>query len=258
MRILSFWLLYTAVLFGQSIEVDSIDVKTTCKGYLALEFFQGDEGGPEVCVGNRGCGDTAICDSAVITGLTLDVNPTAPFLTLIGIPVIAGSFLIRGIYYLPGRLFQATADTTLGNNSGAKRKVKNEEFHPPNDSLYEIKQDSLLQNETASFRMLTKGVSSALWRVQLDKSGDLYSSEGFSLNIVGANYVRNEGFCLSGIYQYARSGNGFALSGIYNGASRFRGLQIALVNHTKRLKGVQIGLWNISQNRSLPLMNAEF
>ena len=37
-----------------------------------------------------------------------------------------------------------------------------------------------------------------------------------------------------------------------------RGLQIGVVNKSKNLRGIQIGIWNVNQKRRLPLINWNF
>jgi hypothetical protein len=36
------------------------------------------------------------------------------------------------------------------------------------------------------------------------------------------------------------------------------GLQIGIVNKSKNLRGIQIGIWNVNQKRKLPLLNWNF
>jgi hypothetical protein len=56
----------------------------------------------------------------------------------------------------------------------------------------------------------------------------------------------------------ATKANGIQIGFLTNRAERANGLQIALFNHAKQLKGVQIGLWNVNQKRKLPLVNWNF
>ncbi len=37
-----------------------------------------------------------------------------------------------------------------------------------------------------------------------------------------------------------------------------KGLQIGVVNKAKRLRGIQLGIWNINERRKLPLINWNF
>jgi len=43
-----------------------------------------------------------------------------------------------------------------------------------------------------------------------------------------------------------------------NGTEVMRGLQIGLVNVSENLRGIQIGIWNVNQKRKLPLINWNF
>ena len=69
---------------------------------------------------------------------------------------------------------------------------------------------------------------------------------GVQLNWLGAYNTGNlGGVQWSGLGNYTVTGEGVQLSGIFNGAEDFGGLQIALVNYTKTLQGLQLGIINI-------------
>ena len=59
------------------------------------------------------------------------------------------------------------------------------------------------------------------------------------------NTGRLSGVQLAGLGNYTVSGKGVQWSGIFNGAEDFGGLQVSLVNYTKSLQGLQVGLINI-------------
>jgi hypothetical protein len=52
--------------------------------------------------------------------------------------------------------------------------------------------------------------------------------------------------------------NGFAIAAFSNVDKTVRGVQMGLFNKVHRLKGFQLGLWNINQKRSMPLINWAF
>jgi hypothetical protein len=51
---------------------------------------------------------------------------------------------------------------------------------------------------------------------------------------------------------------GLQFSLLWNDSYETKGVQIGLINRSKKLKGFQIGLWNINQKRKLPLINWNF
>jgi len=69
---------------------------------------------------------------------------------------------------------------------------------------------------------------------------------GLQWNWAGAyNTGHLSGVQLAGLGNYTITGMGVQASPIFNGAEDFGGLQIALVNYTKTLQGLQVGLINI-------------
>ena len=56
------------------------------------------------------------------------------------------------------------------------------------------------------------------------------------------------------IYNHAGEATGLQLAAALNRTERMRGLQIALVNWTDDLDGVQIGLININRNGWIPFL----
>ncbi|MFU8844655.1 MAG: LA_2272 family surface repeat-containing protein [Bacteroidales bacterium] len=46
--------------------------------------------------------------------------------------------------------------------------------------------------------------------------------------------------------------------GFVNYVADTRGIQIGLINKTRRLNGVQLGIWNQNEKRSLPIVNWNF
>lgn len=78
---------------------------------------------------------------------------------------------------------------------------------------------------------------------------------GLDLNIGASEIVDVKGVSLSGIYNINTSINGLAISLICNKNRDCTGLEIGLINNSLKLRGLQIGLWNKNQKRSLPLLN---
>ena len=76
------------------------------------------------------------------------------------------------------------------------------------------------------------------------------------LNLSAACFdSNNNGVCISAVMNRHYVMNGVSIAVIANHDTKCNGLQISLVNTSKKLKGVQIGLWNINQKRSLPFVN---
>jgi len=81
---------------------------------------------------------------------------------------------------------------------------------------------------------------------QLGGVGLGHDFKGFQWNWAGAyNTGDLTGVQLGGLGNYTVSGTGVQWSGIFNGAESFGGLQVALVNYTKTLQGLQVGIINI-------------
>lgn len=58
-----------------------------------------------------------------------------------------------------------------------------------------------------------------------------------------------------GAYNYAKEHLSGVQFGGFNRANHVNGIQIGVYNYAKFLKGIQIGLWNKNQSRSLPIFN---
>lgn len=80
------------------------------------------------------------------------------------------------------------------------------------------------------------------------------------INVAGGltTAVSLNGISVSGLFTRSQQFNGISIAGIHNYSFHGRGLQIGLINHCRKLKGLQIGLWNKSGKRSLPFINWGF
>lgn len=80
------------------------------------------------------------------------------------------------------------------------------------------------------------------------------------VNINGGYNVNTEinGVSIALIANEVKIFNGLNISILSNRSLIHKGVQIALINRTKKLKGVQIGIWNINEKRSLPFINWNF
>lgn len=80
------------------------------------------------------------------------------------------------------------------------------------------------------------------------------------LQITGFMHAMGElnGFAVAFIYNSYSEFSGIMASGVYNQADNGNGLQIGLVNRTKEMTGMQIGLWNIIGNKGYPIVHFRF
>jgi hypothetical protein len=111
---------------------------------------------------------------------------------------------------------------------------------------------------------------------------------GISLGAIGQRNSQINGISATALFNYSGTHNGIQLSGITNNTSVMRGVQISIVennidegaglqlalisnvstdfigvqigifNRSENLKGIQIGLWNVNQERRMPLINWNF
>lgn len=81
---------------------------------------------------------------------------------------------------------------------------------------------------------------------------------GLSINGGMSSVTETTGLQISGILNTVGEFRGVVIGGFYNRAIKGRGLQIGLINHCKHLKGIQLGLWNVTGKRSLPFINWGF
>jgi hypothetical protein len=99
----------------------------------------------------------------------------------------------------------------------------------------------------------TRGDQTGLQLALYDEvGGDLtgWQIGAFATDVDG----RARGLQSAALYNHAGEGVGVQLAGGLNRTERMRGLQIALVNWTDDLDGVQIGLVNINRNGWIPFL----
>ncbi len=78
---------------------------------------------------------------------------------------------------------------------------------------------------------------------------------GLDINISGSFHSKVNGLTLSLIMNKHDIINGLTFAMMGNHDVQCRGIQIGLINSSKNLKGLQFGLWNKNQKRSLPIIN---
>ncbi len=81
---------------------------------------------------------------------------------------------------------------------------------------------------------------------------------GIELSFSGSNSVVTNGITISPFYNYNGEANGLSVGLVGNNAGALNGAQIGLFNRSSETKGLQIGLWNKNEKRSLPFINWNF
>lgn len=120
----------------------------------------------------------------------------------------------------------------------------------PKDQSVGVLRFSLIYGANQDVRYVDVGLVNKTYGinegVQLGVVGLGNDFTGLQWNWAGAyNTGYFKGLQLSGIGNYSVSGTGVQLAPVFNGTEDFGGLQIALVNYTKTLEGLQVGLINI-------------
>ncbi|HEX2628796.1 MAG TPA: hypothetical protein VHM26_07290 [Chitinophagaceae bacterium] len=104
--------------------------------------------------------------------------------------------------------------------------------------------------------MLTDTAETKINGISISFGGELSAGiNGVAINglIMYSPYIN--GISVSGFVTACGRFKGIMITGISNAAIEGTGLQIGLFNNCKRLKGLQIGLWNKSGKRGLPFIN---
>lgn len=94
--------------------------------------------------------------------------------------------------------------------------------------------------------------------ISLFELGEDFTMQGFQFTVLYDNMQKTNGVTVSLIASDIKQFNGVMISGIYNKAYKGKGLQIGLINTTKKMHGIQIGLWNKIGKRGLPFINMSF
>jgi hypothetical protein len=87
---------------------------------------------------------------------------------------------------------------------------------------------------------------------------DWYVVNGIQISGLSHSMYKLNGLSVSLGESFYSSFKGVMISGLLNQTLKGKGLQIGLVNSSKTLRGVQIGLWNRIGKRSLPIINMSF
>jgi len=81
---------------------------------------------------------------------------------------------------------------------------------------------------------------------------------GIEFHLVGSIESVVNGLSISVLLSKKDKLNGLGIGVLGNFDTEVNGVQIGLINKTHKLKGIQIGLWNTNEKRSLPFINWNF
>ncbi len=84
---------------------------------------------------------------------------------------------------------------------------------------------------------------------------DVTVINGLNINAFASRETATNGLTFSLLSNKEYFTNGLTLALLGNHNTRCYGVQIGLVNSCRKLRGVQLGLWNKNQKRSLPIIN---
>lgn len=112
------------------------------------------------------------------------------------------------------------------------------------------KQAGFMEMDTAF--VIVNGLSASMF----GELGITVNGVNLTFGITGAAQLN--GLSVSGFFTKSSSFKGVCISGLHNVSKKGRGIQIAIFNTCKDLKGIQIGLWNKSGKRGLPFFNWGF
>ncbi|MEP6677215.1 MAG: hypothetical protein ABJA78_18790 [Ferruginibacter sp.] len=148
-----------------------------------------------------------------------------------------------------------------GNISGASLKIKGININADVPAMF-ISMFMLMHVfDPANVKMLP---DSSTFPKQVSVSGLSISYGGLHYGKKLKGLFINGGICqseqangifITGMYNTFQDFKGLSIGGFRNTATNGTGIQIGFINSCKRLKGVQIGLWNINGKRKLPFIN---
>lgn len=81
---------------------------------------------------------------------------------------------------------------------------------------------------------------------------------GLDINLTGSFESKTNGLTISLLMNKHYISNGLTFALIGNHDTKCNGVQIGLINSAVEMKGLQIGLWNKNQKRSMPIINWSF
>jgi hypothetical protein len=119
---------------------------------------------------------------------------------------------------------------------------------------------SFLSRDSALFEQQPEPTIVKIKGVNINSGGAVGETEVSGFYVGGAATIVNKlkGLSVTGVHTISQEMRGVCVAGLRNQSKKARGFQIALFNSSWDLRGIQIGLWNKNQARSLPFINWNF
>lgn len=229
------------IVFAQTPSSESNKIQTTKvqdNDYI-LKIFPGQNNVNGVAIEYLSSG--SLVDSLTINGMYLDLNPIDTIVTIPGGMMIS---IVAAYFFAIENPFDQSIPDSL-----------------------EVRSDKIAINKV-------NGVSFSTWNFDFMSTDDFYKDingldinlsystnqkvNGVSLSTFACPNTKLNGLVVSGLFNYGDQTNGLAISIFKNFSVKARGVQIALFNTSYDFKGVQIGLWNVNNARTLPVFNWNF
>jgi hypothetical protein len=119
---------------------------------------------------------------------------------------------------------------------------------------------SLITSDSILFSKQPEPILVKINGFNISLGGSVGDTEINGVYMGGVSTIVNtlRGVAITGVHSISHEMKGVCISGLRNQSNKARGIQIALINYAKDFKGIQIGLWNKNQKRSLPIFNWNF
>lgn len=123
-----------------------------------------------------------------------------------------------------------------------------------------VPQSPIATNDTTYLDFMNGTLSETVNGIALSVFGTAADEKvnGITLGFWGEYLTQINGVGAVCFGNFVQKVNGVQVAFLMNDSYDLHGLQIGLLNRTQRLKGFQIGLWNVNSKRKLPLMNWSF
>ena len=118
--------------------------------------------------------------------------------------------------------------------------ISPDHYKPPSEKI-----------ETLDFDSFKKIYGIQIGLLNIEKS----IINGLDINAAGSLDSKTNGLTISAVMNKHYIMNGLTVAPFGNHDLKCKGVQIGLINSCKDLKGLQLGLWNKNQKRSLPIIN---
>ncbi|MCC6701124.1 MAG: hypothetical protein IT221_06355 [Fluviicola sp.] len=123
-----------------------------------------------------------------------------------------------------------------------------------------VPQSPIATSDTSYLDFMNAPLSETVNGISLSVFGTAADEKvnGITLGLWGEYLTQINGVGAVCFVNFVQKVNGVQAAFLMNDCYELHGLQIGLLNRTQRLKGFQIGLWNVNSKRKLPLINWSF